>query len=268
MFRALWRWVRAIGYLLTGRINKASETLRSNPTVIAATYDQIIVDKTRQINQYKDAIGKMIAQQEDKKSKLRQLTQDVQKLEKLKAGAAAKAKSLAQKLGSKEACEQDPEFIRCQAAFKDFSSTLTEKESHAKDLEQEVEQRGKDIANHETQIKSILRDLEKVKEEKHDTVADVIAAKQEQEIGDMLSGLGENRTAQELGEMRELRKAAKAKAKVSTKLAGLDTKREEEEFLSSVESSEANKEFDALMGFADTKEEVQPATAEHKLPES
>jgi chromosome segregation ATPase len=268
MFRAIGRWLRAIGYLLTGRINKASETLRNNPTVIAATYDEVIRSKTQQINQYKDAIGKMVAQQEDKKAKLRQLTEDIQKLEKLKAGAASKAKALAQKLGSKEACEKDPEFVRCQSAFRDFSSTLEEKESHAKDLEQEIEDRGTHIANHETQIKSVLRDLDKIKEEKHDTVADVIAAKQEQEIGDMLSGLGEDRTAQELGELRELRKAAKAKAKVSTKLAGLDSKREEAEFLASVESSEANKEFDALIGFSDTKEKQPAATVEHKLPES
>jgi DNA repair exonuclease SbcCD ATPase subunit len=267
MFRAIWRWMRAIGYLLTGRINKASETLRSNPMVMAATYDQIIQDKTRQINLYKDAIGKMVAQQEEKRAKLRQLTEDVQKLEKLKAGAAAKAKAIAQRLGSKEACEKDPEFVRCQSAYKDFSSTLAEKESHAKDLEIEVEQRGKDIANHETQIKSILRDLGKIKEEKHDAIADVIAAKQEQDIGDMLTGLGENRSAQELQELREMRKAAKAKAKVSSKLANLDSKREEEEFLASVESSEANKEFDALMDFTE-KNDAQSVTIEHKLPEN
>ena len=46
MFRAIGRYFRALGYLVTGRIDKARQTLMANPNVMRATYDQVIHDKT------------------------------------------------------------------------------------------------------------------------------------------------------------------------------------------------------------------------------
>ena len=43
MFKAMGKYVRAVFYLVTFRIDKASETLRMNPGVMSATYDRIIV---------------------------------------------------------------------------------------------------------------------------------------------------------------------------------------------------------------------------------
>ena len=65
MFKAIGKYFRALGYLLTGRINKMSETLRQDPNVMAASYDKIIDDKKASINQYKDAIGKMLESEKD-----------------------------------------------------------------------------------------------------------------------------------------------------------------------------------------------------------
>lgn len=87
MFKAMGKYVRAVFYLVTFRIDKASETLRTNPGVMSATYDRIIDEKRSRINQYKDAIAAMIAQEESKKQKLKQLTEEIEKLQKLKSGA-------------------------------------------------------------------------------------------------------------------------------------------------------------------------------------
>ena len=107
MFRAIGRYFRAVFYLLTFRIDKASETLRLNPGVMSANYDRIIQEKRARINQYKDAISAMIAQEETKKEKLRTLTEEIGKLEKLRAGAAAKAKKVAEQYqGDAEATRQ------------------------------------------------------------------------------------------------------------------------------------------------------------------
>ena len=83
MFNAVGKYVRAFFYLITFRINKASETLRMNPGVMSANYDRIIQEKRGRINQYKDAIAAMIAQEETKKEKLKRLTAEIEKLEKL-----------------------------------------------------------------------------------------------------------------------------------------------------------------------------------------
>jgi len=270
MFRAIWRWFRAVGYLLTGRIDSARRVLDTNPHVVRAKYDDIIRDKTDRIHQYKQAVAGLIAQQENKIAKVKSLTAEVEKLERLKAGALAKAKqstSGLQKAGkSKEEIQQDPDYQKCLSAFNDFSSTLSEKQDRISELEQDVEDYGRRINEHKIQLQQLLRDIEQVKAESHDAVADMITAKQEKEIGDTLAGIAKDGTAEELQQLRQLRQEVKAEAKISKELSGLEAKAEEAEFLEYARQSTSNSEFDALLGLADEKDS-QAAKAEGEKPE-
>ena len=219
MFNAVGKFVRAFFYLITFRIDKASETLRMNPGVMSANYDRIIQEKRGRINQYKDAIASMIAQEESKKDKLRRLTHEMEKLEKLKAGAAAKARKVAgEHNGDAEATHNDPDYQKCQSAFKDFSSTLAEKQTRVDELEADLEQLIKNIQGHKINIQAQMRDMEKLGEEKHDAVASVLSAQEERAIADMVTGLSEDRTSEELRELRELRQKAGANARVSREM--------------------------------------------------
>jgi hypothetical protein len=267
MFNAIGKYMRAVWYFMTFRVDKASESLRMNPGVISANYDRIIQDKRERLNQYKDAIGAMIAQEESKKEKLKQLTSEIQNLEKLREGAAAKAKKIVEQYhGDPEKVKLDPEYMKCQSAFRDFSSTLTEKQKRVSELEEDL--KALVVNGHKTQIQSLMRDLEKLKEEKHDTVADVLSAKEEKQIADMMSGLAMDRTSEELRELRELRQKASAGARVSRELAGMDTARAEAEFLEYAKTSEANDEFDQLIGLAGKKEAAAPQQTENRIPEA
>ncbi len=269
MFNAASKYFRAVWYLVTFRIDKASETLRSNPGVVSANYDRIISEKRSRINQYKDAIAAMIAQEESKKQKLKVVTEEVQKLEKLKAGAAAKAKQVAQRHnGDPEATKADPEYQKCQTAFSDFTSTLAEKQARASELEQDIEQLLENVNRHKLQIQSQMRDLEKLGEEKHDAVATILSAKEEQQIADLMTGLSQDKTSEELRELRELRQKASAKARVSRELAGLDTKQAEAEFMEFASSSQANDEFDQLIGIASQPESKTEQREPTRIPEN
>ena len=269
MFRAIGRWFRAIGYLFTGRIDQARKALMTNPDVIRATYDNVITEKKKRINQYKDAVAGMIGQEEKKKSTLKSLTDEITQLARMKAGAAAMAKKLiAKHNGDIEAVKQDPEYVRCQSAFMDFSGTLDEKQQRAEELEADIELLSKNIGDHKVQIQGVLRDLEKIKEEKHDTVADVISAREEQQIADMMSGISDDRTSQELAELRDLRLEAKAKATMSREMAGLDAKRDEKEFLAYAAENTANDEFDALIGLTQHDEGEDDTKQQTRIPEA
>jgi flagellar biosynthesis chaperone FliJ len=261
MFSAIGKYFRALGYLITGRIDKARKALSHNPAVVEATFDNIIKEKRKRIQQYKDAVAAMITQEEKKKAELKQQSEEVDRLEKLKNGAAAMAKKIVEKHGGDiEAVKRDPEYLKCQAAFKDFTSTLEEKESRIDDLETDIKTIESSIAQHKTQLQSIMREFENIKQEKHETVADLITAKEEREIADMISGISEDRTSQELQELRELRQQSRAGARVAREVAGMDTKRSEEEFLEYASQSVADDEFDRLIGL--TKETEQPAAQE------
>lgn len=269
MFKAIGKYVRAVFYLVTFRIDKASETLRMNPGVISANYDRIIEEKRSRINQYKDAISAMIAQEENKKNKVKQLTEETERLEKLKAGAAAKARQVAAKYnGDAEATRNDPEYQKCQTAFRDFSSTLSEKQARIAELEADLEQLMQNVNSHKLQIQTQLRDLEKLGEEKHDAVATVLSAREERQIADLMTGLSEDRTSEELRELRELRQKASANARVSRELAGLDTKQAEAEFLDFAVNSQANDEFDSLIGLTENKESEGNGPEATRIPEA
>ena len=253
MFRAIGRYFRALGYLLTGRVDQARRAVSTNPAVVQATFDNIIQEKKKRISQYKDAVGAMIAQEEKKKSALKRITSEVERLKKLRDGAAAMARKLVEKHnGDAEAVKSDPEYIKCQAAFKDFSSTLSEKQVHADELDTDIREFETNIAGHKTQLQSLLREIEKLKSEKHETVAEMLTAKEEKEIADMLAGISQDRTSEELQELREIRDQAKATARVSREVAGVDAERSEAEFLEYAAESTADSEFEALIGL--TKE--------------
>jgi phage shock protein A len=124
----------------------------------------------------------------------------------------------------------------------------------------------KNVSGHQTQIQSLMRDLEKLKEEKHEAVADVLSAREEEQIADMMTGLSNDRSSEELRELRDLRQKAGAKARVSRELAGLDTKRAEADFIEYAQEHAANDEFDALIGLGQSST-AETASEEPRIPE-
>jgi predicted nucleic acid-binding Zn-ribbon protein len=248
------RYVRAFFYLITGRIDSARKEMSKNPYVIQATFDKIVEEKTRRIQQYKDAVAAMIAQEEKKLASIKKLSDEVAHLERLKEGAAAKAKLVVDRLkgqgATMEAIKSNEEYMKCLSAFNDFSSTLEEKNARIAELENDVKQLGSNIGGHKVQLQQLLREIDQLKEEASATVADMITAKEEQDIADMLAGISDEGHAKELQDMRDLRQQQKASARISREMAGTDTKRQEAEFLEYARSGVATDEFDKLIGLA------------------
>ncbi|MBI5387948.1 MAG: hypothetical protein HZA90_25070 [Verrucomicrobia bacterium] len=273
MFGAIARWIKAVGYLLTGQIDSARRVLDTNPHVVRAKYDAIIRDKVNQIHIYKQAVAGLIAQQENKMAKVKVLTEESTNLERLRAGALAKAKQLVAdltKVGkTQEEIHAAEDYKKCLAAYNDFSATLVEKQDHIAGLEKDIAGYAKNIGDHKVQLQQILRDLDKIKAEAADTVADVITSKQEKDLADMLSGIAKDGSAEELQRMRQMRQELKAEARISKEMAGTDTKAQEAEFLDYARKSMASSEFDALVGLGE-KTAAAPAKAAEKgtaLPE-
>ncbi len=276
MFSAVGRYLRALGYLVTGRIDSARKELSANPYVIQATFDRVIEEKKARIQQYKDAVARLIAQQEKKMAGVRTLSNDVNQLEQLKQGAAAKARQVVAQLKarglSEEQIKHDEEYLRCMTAFNDFTSTEKEKSERIAELEADVNNLGENISGHKVQLQQLMRDLDKLKEESAATVADVITAKEEKEIADMISGISTDRSSKELEELRDLRGTMKANARISREVAGTDTKRQEAEFMEYARTSVATSEFDKLIGLAGDADKGESAAPERavdaKLPEA
>ncbi len=255
LFTAIGRYIKAFGYLITGRVDAARKQLSANPHVVRATYDKIVEEKTKRIAIYKDAVAGLMQQQDTKKERIKQLGNETNQLEKLREGAAAKAKSVVDRLKASgvgmEEIKKNEDYMKCLAAYNDFSSTLAEKTKHIEELETDVKGLDGTLASHKVQLQSLMREISKIREEADAAVADIITAKEEQQIADMLAGISQDTTSKELADMRELRTRAKANARVSKELAGTDTKALEAEFLDYAGKSVSTSEFDKLIGLAD-----------------
>ena len=268
---AIWRYVKSFLYLITGQIDKSRRVLDSNPNVMKAKFDDIIKGKVDQIHTYKQAVATLIAQQEKKMAKVKSLTEEVQKLENLKAGALAMAKQTVAKLQgegkTKEEVHANADYKKCLTAYNDFAATLTEKQDHIKDLENDIGEYDGSIANHKINLQQLQRDIEKLKSEAADAVADVITAKEERDLSDMLNGISKDGMAKELQDMRALRHEMRAEARVTREMDGPDSKQQEAQFLESDRCTTATDEFDALLGMAEGSEAAETALSEPKETE-
>ena len=129
---------------------------------------------------------------------MNKLTDDIDKLEQMKAGTIEKKESITAKLqkegDSDEEIEQHPDYVRCVAAYNDIHSTLEQKNARIAKLEKDIERLHNDIESHKRQITELHRDLEKIKTEQSEAIADLIAARTQQEIDDLLSGISRDDT--------------------------------------------------------------------------
>ena len=263
MANGFTRFFKAIWYTLTGKAHESADRMMENPEAVRGAYEDIINDKKGNIQRYKQAIGQLIALVEQKRSTVKNLTDEIERLEELKAGAIAKAQQTAAQLQgeglSQEEIKVHAEYTRCVTAYQDFNSNLTEKTGQITEFENEIESAQADIESHKLQIISLHRDLDKIKSEQSEAVADLITAREQEEIADMLSGISMDGTSAELSRMREIREKAKARSVVAQELAGTDSKSEEEEFLTAARSSATNDEFDSLI-FGAQQTDAKPET--------
>ncbi len=266
MFGAIGRWFKAVWYKLTGQIDQARRGLDTDPHVMRAKFDEIIKGKVNQIHTYKQAVATLIAQQEKKMAKVKSLTNEVQKLENLKAGALAMAKQAVAKLQGEgktnEVVHADPNYKKCLTAYNDFAATLIEKQDHIKDLEGDIGEYDGSIANHKINLQQLQRDIEKLKSEAADAVADVITSKEERDLADMLNGISKDGMGKELQNMRDLRHEMRAEARVSREMAGTESKVQEAEFLEYARSNTGTDVFDSLLGMAEGTEGAETAASE------
>jgi hypothetical protein len=253
VFGAVGRWLKAIGYLLTGRIDGARKVLDSNPNVMNAKYDEMISAMSIKIKQYIDAAAVTSSHVAKKQATLKTTDEEVARIEQLMNGAKNIGAQVAAKL---QAEGKDPlnsvEYTQHRSAYNDFSSTLLEKKKMKKELEESIAQGEKTNRDNLSVLKSLQREYENLKKEKGEMVTRMIGANQERELKEMISGLSADtgNIGAERNKIREMVMEAEAGAKIAGQVAGTDARRAEEEYLEMAVRNAANSEFDAMIGVA------------------
>jgi len=235
-----------------GRLDGFTDKVNRDPYAMKGSYNEIIRKKKDSCDKYLDAVATIIAQREKKVQRLKVLSEESNRLERLKSGAAAKAKEIVAELQSKgktpEEIKANPDFIKCQSSFADFAATLDEKMKLITELEASVQEYSKNIDGHKLKLITLQREIDNLKTEAADAVADVISASEEASMSRVIAGISNDGTSESLEQLREVRSKAKAEAKITSELAGTDHKIVEAEFEQFAQDHASNAEFDALIG--------------------
>ena len=258
----MFRYFRAIWYFCTGRFSAAADAWNGNKYVMAATYDTAISKGQERFSTVRDAVAKLMGISNGRVEEIKSLNTQQERLVRVKAGALAAMQKCINDLRtggvSQQDIEKNPDFNKHKNAYKDASSTLEQVEARIKEKEADLEERKKQIETYKLELQQMQRQQEALVEEKHEAIADVAISQQQQSISDVLNGIAESTIDKDLASVREARKQANEKAKISAELAGNNAKLAENEYLNLATSSQADKELDGLLNWGDEKSEKTP----------
>lgn len=263
----MFKLIRAFFSMIAGFFSSKEEALQANKHVMTATYDRAIDKKRERFSTVKNAVAELIRLEEMGKIKLKELGDKCEKLEKVKAGAlAAMQRTISNLKGmTKEQIQQNPDFIKHNAAYNDASSTLAEVESQIADKEAEIAERAKMVSQYKAELQQMQRDADKLVSEKAEAIADVAIAQESEAINAVLAGIESDTTDQDLAKARAARHRAKAKASITAQLAGNDARAAEDEYVALANTTRVDAQLDNLLNWGETEDPTTLADA--KLPE-
>jgi len=255
----MFRWLRAWIYKLTGFFGDAADEMQTDRHVMAATYDRSISAQQQRFQTVKTAVAELMGITEDKTTKINELNKRVEHLENVKAGAQGMLQQLINRLRTQnpgidsEEIKRHPEYIEHSTAYNDADSTQKEVEERISEIEGDLKSRQAQIAQYTAELQQMQRSFSKLKEEKHEAIADVQIAQQAEAVDSVLAGISNDTTDKDLEAAREARKRAKNKAKISSQMAGTDAKSQESQYLQYAQSSKSNSKLDSLLDFGQSE---------------
>jgi|GEM_PF-180066 len=267
LFRSISEFFKSLGHQAEGTIDEAADRMRSDAGALKSKYDDVIRDKIKNIKDYRGALANMVHQKDKMIDKAKDLTAEVGKLEDLKAGAAAKVRKMVSTMKGDGKTETDiaadDDFLQGKESFAKFSEALTSKQAEIQDLERRAAEIEGKMGGHKEQLAKMLKDIDKLRDEAAESVAEVAAAGEETAARDMLNtATGGSKADDELAKLREIRARSTAEARISHELAGDNADADEltREFLEKAQEDSIADDFASLVGL----EEGSPAAAPAK----
>ena len=124
----MFRYFRALWLLVTGRFSAAAEALQSNKHVMTATYDRSLDRAAGRFQTVRDAVAKLMSIEQTRLTEIKTLGEKAETLGKVMNGAKVAMQRRINELKaqgkSKEEIQEDGDFLRHSAAYKDAVSSL------------------------------------------------------------------------------------------------------------------------------------------------
>lgn len=266
LIRGFSRFWRAVVSVITLQFIKGAKKIEEDSDIVGMEYDDIIrADKIR-ARKITEAVGGLIAQQEQCITKAERISKNIGEFVEERDGALALAQERmkALKVNGKTDDEvlQDGEVRQYQSAYTDAASTIVEKEARIKDFEIRAENLQVSIDEYVVQAQEVTRRADKMSSEKYEAMASIEASQQLKEINELVAGISVSGTGERLARVRQITAEAEGKAKAAARVAGTDQKFQRAKLRAAAKRHVQNKDFLAGMGIkTETATPAKPAAS-------
>lgn len=264
---AMWKVVSGFISLITaGFIDLEKGLFRKNAGVIGVKYDTLIDKMRTDGERVYESLVDLVKMQETRRQRITKVTSETELLKKKRTAAFDLAKKCALKFGADIAGrDANPEYMKLQAAYTDYDSSIKSKESEIAAIQKEIDTQEPTINKLKVQLQSLEREVDKVRDKKATTIANVKLASSA-EKWKKIAGLDTSGYAELSRELDDINNEALADMKVSTELSGNSAQDLDAELLVHAERTQASNEFDRLIAEA-TQVETKTATSEEQVAE-
>lgn len=194
MGNAVKTYLSSFAKKFPGRSNRREHIKRINAEMLRSAYEVLIQHREDSLQQYKTAVGMLIAQIKQKESSLSNLKNEINNLIEIMDKAKSKSESVSTELKNAgktdEEIAEHPDIIRCEKACQDFQNTLDDKTARLSTIQIEQKSIEDKIESFKLRIVQHHRDINRIQQEQTETINELINRRQDKEIADILAGLG------------------------------------------------------------------------------
>ncbi len=202
------------------------------------------VDLTREqwlaeFNGLKSAVAQVENVLEDKKTELQNANEEEKKLLQMREGALHTAE------GAKD---KDPDtYTKAKAAFERYQEKIVATEERQKTLEQQITDTEQSVKKHMLRLTEFQAKIQALPEEKARLVSDFVSNKALIDLNNRLTGMQSSLESGPLDAVRKANRQLSAEARISDKLAGTDSRLQDDDFARAGREATSENAFDAML---------------------
>ncbi len=227
-FGKMWAMIRGIF------IRAGDDMVSSSPEAIRATYATAIDEAKKRYKDMERAVALLARERERTELSLKELDKEEAELQKKLEGALA-------------ASESDPTNSAHREAGTRYLSRIREIDERQAVLTGDLEAQSSKVEEYKVKLRSFTDEIDKLKREQGELVAEFVSHQQVIRLEDRLKGLGESAVDESIVAIREKVANLRAQAKIATEMGGSTLQAQDSTYERIGAEREAQSRFDELL---------------------
>ncbi|MBM3298893.1 MAG: PspA/IM30 family protein [Deltaproteobacteria bacterium] len=227
-FAKFWAMIRGVF------IRAGDDVVSSSPQAIKATYATAIDEAKKRYKEMEKAVALLARERERTETGLKELDREEAELQRKLEGALS-------------AAEADPSNGAHREAGARYLARIKEIDEKQGALTQELEAQTAKVQEYKVKLRSFTAEIDKLKREEGEMVAEFVSHQQVIQLEDRLKGLGETAVDESIVAIRDKVANLRAQAKIATEMSGSTLKAQDVAYERLGAEREAQTRFDELL---------------------